>query len=178
MSENNTLSTTYTNIEEIEKGEKLLAEVRYKNNMGAYVMIPVAIALIITRNVFCIVFAVLVLLASYFAITKVRDKKVMDVYNNCVILYDDKDESLGLRINPDDILEWTLKDSNQNGNSIDITLTNGERLSKVTFQTVKGYNAMRDLVPAKESRVIQLNKVAKANLKSFSLDEIFKKRKK
>ena len=152
--------------------------IMYKNNTAVYLAIPIAIGRILIRHILTIITGIVLLAAVFFALTKVRDHKVMDMYDDCLVIYDEKNPELARKLLLEDIYEWTIRDSNQNASCAIFTMNYGERVTRNTFQLVKCYNTLRDLMPDKESRVRQLNyRGEKVNSGLSSITGIFKRKK-
>ena len=155
-----------------------LKTIMYKNNTAVYLAIPIALGLILIRHVLTIITGFVILAAVFFALTRVKDRKVVDMYDGCLVIYDEKDLELARKLLLEDIYEWTIRDSNQNASYAIFTMNYGERISRNTFQLVKCYNTLRDLMPDKESRIRQLNyRGEKVNSGLSSITDIFKRKK-
>ena len=155
-----------------------LKTIMYKNNTAVYLAIPIALGLILIRHVLTIITGFVILAAVFFALTRVKDRKVVDMYDGCLVIYDEKDLELARKLLLEDIYEWTIRDSNQNASCAIFTMNYGERISRNTFQLVKCYNTLRDLMPDKESRIRQLNyRGEKVNSGLSSITDIFKRKK-
>ena len=155
-----------------------LKTIMYKNNTAVYLAIPIALGLILIRHVLTIITGFVILAAVFFALTRVKDRKVVDMYDGCLVIYDEKDLELARKLLLEDIYEWTIRDSNQNASCAIFIMNYGERISRNTFQLVKCYNTLRDLMPDKESRIRQLNyRGEKVNSGLSSITDIFKRKK-
>ena len=171
-----TIDVSYHDINEVEKGNKLIRSIKYKNNYAQYIMIVIAVAICFLRHPLAYVFAAGILAAAIFSIKMIRDYNVADIYDDCVIVYDPQNSSQAFRINNEDVREWTIKDSNQGGNSLDLILNDDNRIVIATFQIVPGYNALRDSMPQKESRVIQLNNMGRRRMSMDDWRNLFGKK--
>lgn len=179
MEENTSSSISgYVPVSQITVSGNLIKTIMYKNNTAVYLAIPIALGLILIRHVLTIITGFVILAAVFFALTRVKDRKVVDMYDGCLVIYDEKDLELARKLLLEDIYEWTIRDSNQNASCAIFTMNYGERISRNTFQLVKCYNTLRDLMPDKESRIRQLNyRGEKVNSGLSSITDIFKRKK-
>ena len=179
MEENTRSSISgYVPVSQITVSGNLIKTIMYKNNTAVYLAIPIALGLILIRHVLTIITGFVILAAVFFALTRVKDRKVVDMYDGCLVIYDEKDLELARKLLLKDIYEWTIRDSNQNASCAIFTMNYGERISRNTFQLVKCYNTLRDLMPDKESRIRQLNyRGEKVNSGLSSITDIFKRKK-
>lgn len=179
MEENTSSSISgYVPVSQITVSGNLIKTIMYKNNTAVYLAIPIALGLILIRHVLTIITGFVILAAVFFALTRVKDRKVVDMYDGCLVIYDEKDLELARKLLLEDIYEWTIRDSNQNASYAIFTMNYGERISRNTFQLVKCYNTLRDLMPDKESRIRQLNyRGEKVNSGLSSITDIFKRKK-
>ena len=179
MEENTSSSISgYVLVSQITVSGNLIKTIMYKNNTAVYLAIPIALGLILIRHVLTIITGFVILAAVFFALTRVKDRKVVDMYDGCLVIYDEKDLELARKLLLEDIYEWTIRDSNQNASCAIFTMNYGERISRNTFQLVKCYNTLRDLMPDKEFRIRQLNyRGEKVNSGLSSITDIFKRKK-
>ena len=178
MEENTSSSISgYVPVSQITVSGNLIKTTMYKNNTAVYLAIPIALGLILIRHVLTIITGLVILVAVFFALTKVKDRRVVDMYDDCLVIYDEKDPELARKLLLEDIYEWTIRDSNQNASCAIFTMNYGERITRNTFQLVKCYNTLRDLMPDKESRIRQLNyRGEKVNSGLSSVTRIFKRK--
>ena len=179
MEENTSSSASgFVPVSQITVNGTFVKTIMYKNNTAVYLAIPIALGLILIRHVLTIITGFVILAAVFFALTRVKDRKVVDMYDGCLVIYDEKDLELARKLLLEDIYEWTIRDSNQNASCAIFTMNYGERISRNTFQLVKCYNTLRDLMPDKESRIRQLNyRGEKVNSGLSSITDIFKRKK-
>ena len=179
MEENTSSSISgYVPVSQITVSGNLIKTIMYKNNTAVYLAIPIALGLILIRHVLTIITGFVILAAGFFALNRVKDRKVVDMYDGCLVIYDEKDLELARKLLLEDIYEWTIRDSNQNASCAIFTMNYGERISRNTFQLVKCYNTLRDLMPDKEFRIRQLNyRGEKVNSGLSSITDIFKRKK-
>ena len=179
MEENTSSSVNgFVPVSQITVNGTFVKTIMYKNNTAVYLAIPIALGLILIRHVLTIITGLVILAAVFFALTKVKDRRVVEMYDDCLVIYDEKDPELARKLLLEDIYEWTIRDSNQNASCAIFTMNYGERVSRNTFQLVKCYNTLRDLMPDKESRIRQLNyRGEKVNSGLSSITDIFKRKK-
>lgn len=172
MEENNEKKTSMTlnviPIEEANENGKHLATILYKNDMAAYVMIVVGIILIITRNIWGILFGALFVGLSLFVLFKIEDHKCLEIYDDAILIYSNKNDNQVVRIPFTEIKQWSVNNRQQSSNNIIIVLNDDNCISKETYQINKAYDVLSDLIGDKEARAIELNKLKnqKVNLEN------------
>lgn len=152
-----------------------LATIMYKNNIAVYVMVVISIILIITLNIWGIVFGVVLLAVCLFVIFKIEDYKCFEIYQDAVLIYSDKKNGLVIKIDYNDIKEWTVNNRQQGANGIIFVLNDGKTIAKETFQLNKAYSQLSKVMEEKESRFNELNKLRNEKI---TLENPFKSKKK
>lgn len=164
-------------INEIEITGNHKKTIYFKNNISTYTILICGVLLLITRNVYAIVLGLFCVAISLFVLIKVKDHRVMDIYDDSVIIYATDDDTRATKVMLDDIVEWS---SNNNPNGAYVTiikLKNGQTIVKDTFQLGRVYNTLFDLIPDKETRQIQINKNKNQKLEFHNpLKKWFKKK--
>ena len=95
-------------ISEVEIDSNHLATIMYKNNLAIYVVAVISIVLIITLNIWGIIFGILLLAVCLFVIFKIKDYKCFEIYQDAILIYSDKKDDTVIKINYHDIKEWTV----------------------------------------------------------------------
>ena len=162
-------------ISEVEIDSNHLATIMYKNNLAIYVMAVISIVLIITLNIWGVIFGTLLLAVCLFVIFKIKDYKCFEIYQDAILIYSDKKDDTVIKINYHDIKEWTVNNKQQGSNGIILILNDGRTIAKETFQINKAYNHLSKVMEEKESRVIELNKLRNEKI---TLENPFKSKKK
>ena len=95
MEENTSSSINgYVPISHITVSGNLIKIIMYKNNTAVYLAIPIALGLILIRHVLTIITGLVIMAAVFFALTRVKDRRVVDMYDDCLVIYDEKDPEL------------------------------------------------------------------------------------
>ena len=143
----------YLSNEQLAELGKPLAEISYKQKSAVYVVVVLSLLLCITLRWELVVLGVILLLMAMYVAFKVPDRKVIDIYDSFLIVYD-FEGALGEKIDYDNIVEWSCR-SDQTGNSgIILRLDNGEVISKDTFMVTKAYRSFNKVIKEKESRAV------------------------
>lgn len=158
----------FEHINELEENGKLLGSITYKPSRAILaVMIVGCACIILFRNTFGLVFGGFLLILSSFVFFKVKDHKVMDVYDDALILFDNHDETRVLRLTLDEIVEWNVnRDENY---LITLKLKDGEQLGAQTFQVNEVHSLLKKVLPRKSTDEIVRKKVYSTKSAGFSL---------
>ena len=164
----------FENIDDMQENGKFLGHISYKpNNAGIGVMIIGCACTFIFRNMFGILFGGFLLILSAIVFFCVKDHKVMDVYDDALVLYDHRDETRVLRLPLEEIQEWNV--NRNNSYLIALTLKDGEQLGAQTFNVNRVYNLLKKVLPAKSTEEIMQKRVQSQKGAGFS---IFRKKRK
>ncbi|MGN1398476.1 MAG: hypothetical protein ACI4WG_00540 [Erysipelotrichaceae bacterium] len=169
------VTLTAQRIDEVNEEGTHLTTVMFKNDPAIYVVVVIAIALIVTLNAWGIFFGLFFLAVSLFVIFKIKDYKCFEIYDDAVLIYSDKNDDQVIRIAYDDVKEWTVNNRQQGSNAIVFILNDDKCVTKETFQINKAYKYLTKVMPYKESRVIELNKLRNEKI---TLENPFKSKKK
>lgn len=169
----------YVPVEQIVVTGNLIRKIMNKNPVPAAVSIPLGARLFILKDTACYIIGGCLILAAIIYLVVVKDRKTFDIYDDCVIVYNDKDDNLARKVMNEDIYEWTFYDSNQQNSCIIFTLNDYSKFAKTTFLLAKCVDALRKTIPEKELREKQLNsarqRIRKFN--PFNIQDVFKKKK-
>lgn len=158
----------FENIADMQENGKFLGHISYKpNNAVIGVMIIGCVCTFIFRNMFGFLFGGFLLILSAIVFFCVKDHKVMDVYDDALVLYDHRDESRVLRLPLEEIQEWNV--NRNNSYLIALTLKGGEQLGAQTFNVNRVYNLLRKVLPAKSTEEIMQKRVQSQKGAGFSL---------
>lgn len=158
----------FENINELNENGKLLGSITYKPNKTILIVMVVGCACIVLfRNLFGLVFGGFIFALACFVFFTVKDHKVMDVYDDALILYDNKDDSRVLQLSLDEIVEWNVnRDENY---LITLKLKDGEQLGAQTFQVNEVNHLLKRVLPGKSTDEIVRKKVYSTKSSGFSL---------
>lgn len=158
----------FEHISELKENGKLLGSITYKPSRAILaVMIVGCACIILFRNTFGLVFGGFLLILSSLVFFKVKDHKVMDVYDDALILFDNHDETRVLRLTLDEIVEWNVnRDENY---LITLKLKEGEQLGAQTFQVNEAHALLKKVLPGKSTDEIVRKKVYSTKSAGFSL---------
>ena len=151
------MENKYIPVEQIEVTGNLVNRVMFKNPIPAYATALTGAAMFLLKNTTTTVIGVLLIICALCYIFLIKDRHTVDVYDDCVVLYDEKDERLARKIMYDEITEWSFFDSNVRNSCIILTLGDNTQIATTTFQLAKYFNSLRKTIPQKELRQKQLN---------------------
>ena len=132
----------------------LKAEITYKPVFSVYIGLVIGCLLCATLIWQIVILGVFVLALTVVIFKFVNDYKVMDIYDNFLIIYA-IEEPLARRVDFADIKEWSCKPGLSSSDSVMIVLNDGEVIYKDTFKINKVYKCLNKLIKEKESRVIK-----------------------
>ena len=149
---------------EIEREGNLLAQIGFKSNTALIASVIFGLLLCATMIWGLIIAGVVVLALAVFVQMKVKDYKVMDIYDTNLIIYD-LDDNNAFRLELSKVKEWTCKHGGAGADAIMLTLDNGEVIYKDTFLLGKAYRNLNKVMPEKESQALKDEENKKSKLK-------------
>ena len=158
------INEKYLPEETIVREGKLLASIGYVPNMAFLVCGIVGVLLCVTRLWGLVILGVFIVVLTVSVKVFVKDYKVLDIYDNNLILYD-LDNTYARKINYDSIVEWACKHGTSSADAIMLKLNDEEVIYKDTFMIGKAYRVINKLMPEKESQAIKDKENAKTKLK-------------
>ena len=164
------------NIEEIRPAGKPLKAITYKPYIACYVAITAGIGMLFLKHWAFIVLGVFFVGIALFVLLKIKDRNVIDIYQEGVLIYGLEDNTKGMYVRYDDIVEWSAKSSQGGSECVYFVLTDGRHIYKDTFQAIIAYRQLNKLMPEKESEHIRLEKMKAEPFKWSRFLDFFKKR--
>ncbi|MBR0385515.1 MAG: hypothetical protein IJI05_03105 [Erysipelotrichaceae bacterium] len=143
----------------IEENGTFITTILYKP-VKAVIIIAIAAVLLIAliRNIWAVLLGGFALALAAIVHFKMEDYKVVDVYDDALIIYADETGEKAARIPYEDIQEWSAVSENAASSAIMFKLTNGRVFYKNTFRTADAHKVLFKIMPEKESRQIQMQK--------------------
>lgn len=153
---NETLICDYASGQETNENGNLLGSVAFKPTGTMIIIATVGIAALLWHNLFGIMFGGFCLLMDGIIRFKVKDYRVMDVYDDAVIVFDRVDEQKGTRIPLEIISQWEV---NRNQNyAITLFLEDGVSFSSMSYEVSKAQKLLKKVLKGKSTEDIQIAK--------------------
>lgn len=147
----------YQNVEDINVDSNIVQTIMFKPVKAPIICFVAGVAMLfINILLFRILGAFFILMAIvvYFGI---KDKKVVDVHEKGLVIYNSSNQSLAYYLDFNDIKMWEVNHDNGH-DSIIFTLTDNQRAVIDTFQIEKAYDAIDKQIHDKEKRAIEAKK--------------------
>jgi hypothetical protein len=164
-------------INEIRPAGKPLKAITYKPYSACYICIAAGIGMLLLRQWVFLVLGAVFIFAAVFVLWKIKDHKVLDIYQEGVLIYGTGDETKGLFVKYDDLKEWTTKSSQGGSEAVYFLLSNGIQIYKDTFQAAAAYRELIKLQETKESEHIRLEKMKGEPFSLKKVTNFFKRKK-
>lgn len=146
--------------QELEENGKLIGEIGYKPTESIlFILIVGIVCLYVFHNKFGYLFGGFLIIVGSISQIVAREKEVVEVYDDAILLYDEKDKERVLRLPLDRIIEWNI--TREPDYAITITLDNDQEFKAVTFQTEKAYNLLNKVLPDKSQSEVLKRKLFK-----------------
>ncbi len=165
----------YKDVKKVETQGKLVKEIGYKPIGATVVGLVISVGLIVLRNKFSIILGLFFLILDLIVLFAVKDYKVMDIYENGVLIYDLENTSLVYFLPFDQISKWTVKRENGANDAVYFQLTSQAEIYKNTFQSAKAFRCLNSLIGEKEEMAIKSKEYG--NKVDISFKNLFKRKK-
>lgn len=154
MEENN---YTYQNIKDIKVDSKHIETIMFKPRESQYICIALGIILFFVNHILARILGVFFVVMAFLVIYFVKDRKVAEIYETGIVIYNPVDIDLAYFINYGDVSMWEVNHDNGH-DSIILTLNDQRRAVFDSFQISKAYNALDKVIHDKEKRAIEAKK--------------------
>jgi len=152
----------YDAIENIKIDGKFLKAICFKPKIAPFIISIIGILLLLINNILARLLGLFFIVMAIFVLYKVKDFKVLDIFDNGVLIYGDKDNKTGLFINYDDLKQWGINHDNGH-DTIEFILNNDEKIIKDTFEANRAYRVLYQLLREKEAKYIRAQKNKELN---------------
>ena len=147
----------FRNIEEIKTEGSFIKAICFKPKKAPIVCAIVGVLLIALRNIYTIILGVFFLAMAFLVVKFVEDYKVMDIFDQGILVYGDKENKTGCFIPFTEIKVWSIK--REDGHDlVELELESGEKIGRDTFEADKAYRALYSLIREKEDKYIEAQK--------------------
>ena len=153
----------YLPIEEVETKGTFLKAICFKPKMAPIVMIIVGIMMFIPRIFLLALLGMFFIVMSALVLFLVKDYKVLDIFDQGVLIYGDKEAKLACFIPFEDIKMWTVKRDNGH-DTAEFTLQDDSVIIKDSFEVDKAYRTLYGLIKEKEEKYMKAQKAREDQL--------------
>ena len=136
----------YVNIADIELSGKLLDRITMRPIGQIVALTAIGAALIMLKTKVAVIAGILFLALAAASLIIIKDRPVLDFYDDCIVVYNNTDSTKAIRISMDELKMWTVDASD---NKAVFTLTDGEVLTVHTARYLKVYAILTKLVGEK-----------------------------
>ena len=146
----------YDSHEKADETGKLFGTVYFKPKQTLMIIAVVGTAALLWHNLFGILFVCFCLIMDGIIYYRVRDHRVMDVYDDAVVIFERNDENKGVRIPLEKIKQWEV---NRNQNyGITLMLEDGSSFSSMSYEASKAQKLLKKVLKGKSTEEIQIAK--------------------
>ncbi|MBO4919114.1 MAG: hypothetical protein J5365_03050 [Erysipelotrichaceae bacterium] len=167
MEKNETLE--YLPVEQVKAQGRFIKAIGFKPKTAPLIVIAMGIALLIPNSLYSRLLGILMIALAALVLLKVKDYKVMDIFDQGIMFYGDVDAKYAYFLPFDDIVMWKME-REAGHDSIVFDLGSGMKIIKDTFEANKVYKTLYPLIREKEHNYI---KMEKARQNQLSIPEAF-----
>ena len=153
----------YLPIEEVETKGNFLKAICFKPKTAPIIMIVVGILMFLPRIFLLALLGLFFIVMSALVLFLVKDYKVMDIFDQGILIYGDKEAKLGCFIPFEDIKMWTVKRDNGH-DTAEFTLQDDSRIIKDSFEVDVAYRTLYGLIKEKEEKYMKAQEARKNQL--------------
>ena len=155
----------YINKSEVAETGKLISEINYRptDKLLGCLVIGAAITILI-NNIFVRIIGILIIAAGIYGLMKIGDHRVIDVYDDALLIYDQQSGKVA-RLPLEDIVEYDV--DRERTNLITLFLKGGSSFTILSFQSSKLLDAFEKVMPGRSHMQLYMNSL-KSSDKSFT----------
>ncbi|MBO7698102.1 MAG: hypothetical protein J6S38_03580 [Erysipelotrichaceae bacterium] len=147
----------FNRVEEVKAQGRFVKAIGFKPKTAPIVCIVIGVLLIAIRNIYTIILGVFFILMALLVLRLVKDYKVMDIFDEGIMVYGDKENKTACFIPFSEIKMWSIRREDGH-DAIMLELESGEKLFKDTFEVDKVYRTLYSLIREKEDKYIEAQK--------------------
>ena len=148
------MNNEYMKRSEIIENGKLIGKINYKPVNAFIIMTVFGLILFFAKNAILTVLACLILLLTVCGMIFIKDRPVLEVYSDALILYDEKDETLAIRIPNKYINKWDVSSNGSFTTQIYLADKNNTIIQFECFSTGKVINLLKETMKEKQAMQI------------------------
>ena len=143
----------YIPVEECKAQGNFVKAVCFKPKKAPIVCIILGMAMFIPNNLYIRILGLFFILMAFAVLKLVKDYKVMDIFDEGVMVYGDHDAKLAYFFTFDEMKSW-LVNHEDGHDTIEFKLNDGTYIVKDTFEAEKAYRALYSLVKEKDEKYL------------------------
>ena len=144
----------YRPVEECESKGSFVKAIGFKPDRAPWIILACGIAMMIPNNMIVRLLGTFCILMALAVLRFVQDYKVMDIFDQGIMFYGDREARTACFVPFADMKSWTV--SHDNGHdTIEIRLNDDGLIVKDTFQADKAYRVLSGLVREKDEKYIR-----------------------
>ena len=173
MEKNETME--YLPVEEVKAQGRFIKAIGFKPKAAPLIVAAMGIALLLPNSLYSRLLGILMIALAALVLLKVKDYKVMDIFDKGIMFYGDRDAKYAFFLPFDEVTMWKME-REAGHDSIVFELNNGLKIIKDTFEANKVYKTLYPLIREKEYNYIKMEKARETQLSiPEALDNIKKK---
>ena len=161
----------YKPIAEVKTEGQFLSAICFKPKAAPMIILAAGIALLFVYGIAAKILGLFFVIMSLAVLLKVKDYKVMDIFNQGILFYQGKNAEKGYFVSYDQIEMWKA-DRSSGHDTLEFHLLDNRCILADTFEANKAYRILYERIKEKEERYLQAQK-NKEN--SLSIPDAFEK---
>lgn len=153
----------YLPIEEVKGQGSFVKAVCFKPKKAPIICIILGILLMIPNNMYVRLLGTFFILMALAVLKLVKDFKVMDIFDQGIMYYGDREAKSAIFIPFDEIESWNV-DHSGGHDVVEVKLKDGRQIMRDTFEADLAYKALYSLIREKDLKYIQAKKDAEKPL--------------
>ena len=145
----------YLPVEEVKTQGRFIKAIGFKPKTAPVVVAAMGFALLIPDSLYSRLLGFLMIALAAAVFLKVKDYKVMDIFDQGIMFYEGTDAKHALFLPFGDISVWRTN-SKDGQDFLEFELNDGSKIVKSTFETGKAYRTLYPLINEKEYNHIRI----------------------
>ena len=132
-------------ISELNITSNKVATIMYKMNVKTFIIGMVAILLLVSFVQVARIIGYIFVAIACFVYFRIKDQKVMEIYDDCIVLYDTEEKDKALLIKLDDLISYSCNKYEDGFNVVVLRTESGDVIYCETFESNKANKYLRKI---------------------------------
>ena len=150
-------------IDSIDSSKKKTT-IMYKMNYKIFVIGMLFLMIIVSFNKITRTIGYVFIAIACFVYFKTKDQKVMEIYDDSIVVYDTDEPNTVIFIDYDNLFSYSCNQYEKGFNTVTLRTNDGDVIYCETFETNKVNRALKKLIPNKEEHNQNLNNYQGKNI--------------
>lgn len=140
--------------EEVQPAGNFVKNIGFRPKKAPIFSIIIGLALLLFRNFYASILGIFFIAMALFVLFEVKERKVMDIFDQGIMLYGDHEAKMACFIGFDRIREWGVDHKNGH-DTLEFDLDDGNVIYVDTFEADSAFRVLYGLIKEKEKSFLR-----------------------